>query len=453
LYIDKSLQLPEILLQSVQTKNDYIQTGLNNGIQIVAVPDPSLHYAVVGAFVAMGPRFEPLHETGISHFIEHMLFQGSKAYPTSEEITRAVDRIAGQIIASTSPEYCYFGLAVHHKYLPEAIGILADILKHPLFDLDEIEHEKKIVLEERAQFHDRYQHNLSVDELLYNLLTRSDDQDISIIGTATNIEKFHRDVLIDYWQRFFVARNIVLSVAGAFDFDQTLVKLGEHFEDIPMGAAAQPQAQQSVEEGPKWIFRPQAGPTLSVALAWRAVAFDHPDYAGYAAITEFLGAGTNSRLFTRIREELGLVYDISSTLVSGSRLGWLQVDTIVRPSNYTRTLDAIFRVVDDFLVRRLSEEELAICKEKLKCSLEIAHDDPAETASWYAKQALFLRNTNRIITLAQELEQIENLSVDRLYDVAQETFAPRHCYLVVVGPVNWLLKRRTRRLMSCLDRD
>lgn len=433
----------------MHVKPDYLQTVLDNHLPVVASPDPDRHYFVVGALVGMGPRFEPLDKTGISHFIEHMLFQGSENYPTSVKITRAIDRITGQILASTGPEYAYFGIMVHRKYATEAIEILADLLQRPLFDAKEIEQEKKIILEERAQFHDSRQRNLSVDELLYNLLTRADDPDISIVGTASGIGAFDRDLLVEYWRQFFVARNMVLTVAGGFEFDETTAAISKHFAGMPAGTSADPQPDHDVQAGPRWIHRRQAGSTLSVGLAWRTVPFDHPDYAAYVAVSEFLGAGTNSRLFNRIREELSLVYDISSVQVSGSRFGWLEIDTTVRPKNYIPTLKEIFRVIRQFTSEPIDEAELAVCKEKLRCSLEIAHDDPAESASWYAKQTLFAngRGPRHIISLADELEQIENLTVDQLFDVAKRVFTPANGYLVVVGPVNWRLKRRTQRLI------
>lgn len=430
----------------MENKQDYTQAVLPNGLRIVAVPDDRLHYFTIGAYVAMGPRFEPLAHTGISHFIEHMLFQGSQKYPTSEDITRAADRITGQIAASTSPEYAYFALAVHRKYAGQAIEILAELLQRPRFELDEIEHEKKIVLEERAQFHDRAQRNLSVDELLYNLLTRSREQDVSLVGTAANIGQFDRDMVRNYWKQFFTAGNTVLVAAGGFEPDAVAAKIANEFEPMPAGRPAEPQAAENPRPGPEVVFRRQDSPMLTVALAWRAVSFDHPDYAAYAALSEFLGAGTSSRLFTRIREELGLVYDISSGLVTGSHFGWLQIDTTVSRSNYVATLDEILNVVDEFVERPADEQELAVCREKLRCGLEIAHDDPAETAAWYGKQTLLLP-PDRILSLQDELRQIEELSMDQLVRVARSTFTPDGCHLVAVGPINWFDRRRTRRLV------
>ncbi len=431
----------------MKNRLNYITITLANNLRVVAVPQEHLHYFVIGAFVAMGSRFEPISHTGVSHFIEHMLFQGSKAYPTGTDVTMAVDRIAGQIVASTSPEYCYFGLGVHRKYSDEAIAILADILQYPNFDPEEIEHEKKIVLEERAQFHDHQQRNLSIDELLFNLLTRAEEQDISLVGTVATIAEFRREMLVDYWKRHFVAENMVLVVAGAFDEAETFPIIRRHFDALPSGQTAEPQELQISRKGPGVVFRHQSSPMISLAMAWRAVPFNHPDYSAYAAVCELLGAGNSCRLFNRIREELGLVYDISCSLVSGSEFGWLQIDTSVSGKNYKRTLLEIMKTVEQFINDPLSQDELEVCKEKLVCGLQIAHDDPTETASWYARQTLLL-GADRIISLEEELTQINALTVDSLIEVSKRMFVPENYQTAVVGPVGWRDRRRTRTVIQ-----
>ena len=425
---------------------NYHKTTLDNHLPVVAVPNNTLHYFVISAYVGMGTRYEPANLCGISHFLEHMIFQGSRGFADSASISRAVDQIGGQILASTSGEYAHFGIGVHKKHFSRAIEILADIMMYPKFDPFQIEQEKRIVLEERAEYHDQRQRNLSVDELAYNLLWRTDRQDLSIVGTDRTIESFTRELIHRHWQQFFLANNMVICLAGAFDVPAALERVSDAFGSMPSGQLPSPQPVDLSQDRPAWVFRKLHTPAINVMLSHRAVPFDHRDYTAYWVLSEALGAGVGSRLFLQIREQLGLVYDISSSLRCGTELGALDIRLTVRPANLVKTLRKVLQIVSDLARQGISQEELDVCKEKLRCSLEIGLDDPVETAGWYGRQELLLRG-RKVISFNDELDQIDRLTLQDVANVCRQAFVPERRNLVAVGPVGLWSSRAARKLL------
>jgi len=433
--------------KGVVMTGQYEKTTLPNGLRIITVPNNRLHYFVVSAYVGMGPRYEPVESCGISHFLEHMIFQGSRSFPDSSALSRAIDRIGGQILASTSGEYTHFGIGVHKKYFARAIEILADILLYPKFDPQEVEQEKRIVLEEQAQYHDRRQRNLSVEELAYNMLWRRDQQDLSTAGTTETIRGFTDETIRRHWRRFFVAGNMVICLAGAFDVSHAIDRVSEAFGSLGNGDVPQPLPADLSQHEPRWVFRKLHTPAMNVVLSHRAVPFHHPDYTAYWVLSEALGGGSSSRLFLRVREQLGLVYDISAGLTCGADLGALDVATTVREEHLVETVREILRITNELARDGISREELEICKEKLRCVLEIGLDDPVETAGWYGRQELLLRE-RKVISFEDELREIDQLTLEDVARVSRESFVPQRRNLAAVGPVGFRRRRIVANLLA-----
>lgn len=424
-----------------------VRTRLDNGVRVARVCRPEMHSFVISAYVGVGSQHERPEHSGLTHFVEHMLFQGTETYPAGLDLMRAIDSIGGNMNGMTSVDFAAFSIGVHRKYARQAVQILADILLRPVFDPNEIEQERAIIQQERAQFHDQRQRNLSVEELAYNLMWRGDQIDLSLIGTDRTIRGITRDMLLEHWQRYFVGSNTVLCVAGAFDADEIEDTIAEQFGHMTQEDVPALQFDVANQDRVRSVFRYTPTPTIAMMLCHRAVPFHHADYTAYWVVAEILGGGICSRLFTRVREELGLVYDIAANLNAGSQVGSLDIYTNVGKGNCVATLEETTRILDHLSQAAIESEELELCREKLRCGLEISLDDPFEIAGWYGRQEL-LGPADRVITFDDELREIEQLQLEDVRRVAGQVFQPEQRTLAAVGPVGMFKRGQLRNVVS-----
>ena len=221
---------------------DYRREVLPNGLSVLGVEREDLHSFVCSVYARVGPRFEPPNETGLSHFLEHMLVQGSEKFPTSNAIMRGVEDLGGVIEAQTYPEMIRLVFAVHRKHWPEVMNIASDVVLRPLFDPAEVEQEKAIIAQEVLQNRDREGRNISASELAYELLFKDNVSEAGMRGSPQIMARFDRAMVDAHYRRFFVPANMVLCLAGGFDYDEVLGAVAEEFGRMASGPAPQVSA-------------------------------------------------------------------------------------------------------------------------------------------------------------------------------------------------------------------
>jgi len=425
----------------------YNRKVLPNGLRLIGIENSSVHSFVCGAHVHIGPRFEHPHETGLSHFLEHTIMQGSAKFPSSNEIMRAVEDLGGVMDAATLPEYMNLSLAVHRKHWRRGMEILSDVLLHPLFDEQEVEQEKRIVAQEIRQHRDQQWRNISAWELAYNLLFKEELDEGGIRGSPALLESFNRDTVESYYRRFFVPQNVVLCLAGNFDFEEVCGEVAGSFEGWSSGAEVPEPIRSPI--GPRrrraiWRIT-QSLPMVECMLCYHAYpGGDERSYAA-SAVTEILGGGLSSRLFRRVREDLGLVYEIHSFPQTYSDTGSANISLRVDDENLTSAVEATLGVIQELLTDGVEAEELARYKESIRCGMEIMCDRPEAVVDWFGKQELILP-AERIITPRQYVEKQESLTRAGLQGIIEAVFDPEGAKLAIVGPFDHNSKEKLRTL-------
>jgi predicted Zn-dependent peptidase len=359
----------------------------------------------------MGPRFEPPQRLGLSHFLEHMVMQGSQRFPTSNDIMRAVEDVGGIVDAGTHAEYVSFVFAVHCKHWARVMEIASDVLLRPLFDADEIEQEKLIIAQEISRDRDRQGRNIDAAELAYCMVFNDR-------------------------RRFFRPDNMVVCLAGAFDFDQVIGGMRERFGTMAAGEgpAALPTALGITEGRRRAFYRAtEALPVAEVHLSHNAYPVGEERFEAGRAIARLLGGGLSSRLFTRVREELGLVYDIASHMQGYSNAGTLDVGLSVSVGNLVPACEAVLGVLGQAAQEGFASEELERYKETARCSIDILCDQAGHVADWFGRQEVLLGHQN-VLTPQQYVERQEALSEHDLLEAASEMLLERGACLAVVGP-------------------
>ena len=316
---------------------------LDNGIRVVSEKIPAVRSAAVGIWIETGARHEMPRVSGISHFVEHMLFKGTRTRD-ARTIAKTIDSVGGVLNGFTSREYtCYYAKVLGEK-LPLAIDLLADMVQNPIFDPEELEKERRVILQEIGMVED------SPDELSYNLFNQTFWQDHplgnSITGTATSIEALTRDDLCAFVRGRYCGEGIVVVAAGNVDHRQVVELITAAFDNItptlPEVSTHQPDYGRHLQLHEKYLEQ------VHICLGTRLLPQDHPNRFAAYLLNMILGGGMSSRLFQSIRENLGLAYSIYSSVDAHSDAGALAVYAAVAPADTRQTVEEILKELARF---------------------------------------------------------------------------------------------------------
>ncbi len=413
----------------------YKKRRLDNGLCLIGVENPALHSFGCDVRVHAGPRFEPRRHAGLTHFLEHMIVQGSAGFPSSHAITRAVEDLGGVIDASSHPESLELYLGVHRKHWARGLEILTDVLLHPLFEAEEVEQEKRIVAQEIAEYRDERQRNISASELAYSLMFKEQVDELGTRGNRNTLEGFDRELVQSHYERFFIPENMVVSLAGAFDFDEACGTLAGSLSAMKAGRDV-PRVLRGevVRHRARAFYRvTEKMPMVDVELSYHGCGPGSARFGAVMAAAQILGGGMSSRLFARVREERGLVYDIWSFPVGYSDTGSINLSLSVDSRNLVEALDATLEVVENLRREGVTADELERYKESVRCGMEILCDRPQGLADWLSWQELLLR-PERLMTPEEFVSRQEAITEEGLNEVIEDVFAADNANLAVVGP-------------------
>ena len=403
-----------------------VRDVLDNGLCLLTEAMPHVRSISLGVWLTRGSRHEPDSQSGISHFIEHMLFKGSTSR-SAKEIAQAIDSIGGQVDAFTAKEYAGYYVRVLDAHLPTALDILSDLVLHPAFQDADIEREKKVVLEEIKMVED------TPDDLVHELFTQYFWEHHAlgrpILGSPESVSGFTRDELRTFFEQSYVAPNVVIAAAGNLDHAHLRGLIESAFADLP-----------SCSSPVTWVA-PTVVPRLHVKdkdleqshLCVGTVGFqqDHDDrYVSYLLNT-VLGGSMSSRLFQHIREERGLAYAVFSGLNAYRDTGALTVYAGCATTSVEEVLDLVIEEMRTLADTAVPEDELQRAKDHLKGSLMLSLEHTSSRMSHLARQEIYF---SRQIGLDETLANVNRVTVDDLRRVARDLFADGALAATVLGP-------------------
>jgi predicted Zn-dependent peptidase len=393
-----------------------VKEVLENGLTLITESMPHVRSVAIGVWLKRGSRHETPEQTGLSHFIEHMVFKGTKTR-SAARIAEEVDSIGGYMDAFTAKEYASFHLKVLDQHLPLAVEILGDVLLNPLFDPIEMGKEKKVIFEEINMVED------TPDDLVMELFTEAfwPDHPLGrpILGTKKSVSGFGRDELSTFFRAVYHPGNIVVATAGNIDHAGTAALVRRHFAALEArrnggnGSAPVP-AVKVVTRSKNELEQ------VHLCLGTPAYPQAHHDRYGCYILNTILGGSMSSRLFQNVRERRGLVYSISSGVTAYSDAGALTI--------YAGTsLDSVDEVVRVTLeeCRRMRDEpvpdsELRRAKDHLKGSLMLSLENTGSRMSHLARQEIYFGRQFGLDEITEGIEQVRKDDVQR---IASEIFA------------------------------
>jgi len=427
---------------------------LPNGLRVLLVENPSLHSFVCSVYVRAGARFEAPERTGLSHFLEHMLLQGSENYPTFLDIMRSVEDLGGVVDGQTHSEYMKLAFGVHRKHWRSVMKVVADVIMRPLFDKGEVKQEKSIITQEISRHRDRKGRNISVYELAYELLLKEKLDEAGSRGSPQIMAGFDREMVLEHYRRFFVPENMVLCLAGGVGAGEALEEVRGCFAPLRGGDGPPELVAPDVKSmRARSIYREtEARPIVEALLCHRAYPLGHDRFDAFRAVSHLLGGGLTSRLFTRVREELGLVYDVGAYPQGYSDVGSLDVSFSVDVKNLVPAFEAVLDVMGEVAGENFTADELGRYKESARCGMEILCDNAAHVADWFGKQELLLGG-DRVLSPEDYIARQEALTLDSLRQALDEALTHSGANLAVAGPFADEQKRRMCELFPAEEAE
>ena len=401
-----------------------------NGLRLVTESMPDVRSVSVGVWLTRGSRHEDGERTGIAHFVEHMLFKGT-ARRTAEDIAQAIDSIGGQLDAFTAKECASYYIKVLDEHLPRAFDILSDLVLNPAFRDEDIEREKKVVLEEIKMVED------TPDDLVHELFTQQFWQGHPlgrpILGTRETVEQLTRESLREYFRRAYAARNFIISAAGNLEHDRVRELVSGAFGVLPV--EGQPVQSSAPVVVPKLIVRNKEFEQSHVCLGASSYPQDHEDrYVSYILNT-VLGGSMSSRLFQNVREKRGLAYAVASSLSAYRDAGSLTVYAGCDTQVVGEVIDLVVEELRGIKAAPMPEMELRRAKDHLKGSLMLSLENTASRMSHLARQELYFE---RQFGLDETLAGVESVTADDVQRVAGDLFGSGLLAATVLGPSNGL---------------
>jgi len=411
---------------AMQKRTDVIRRRLRNGLTIVCEPMPNIRSISIGVWLRRGSRHETNANAGMSHFIEHMLFKGTRNR-TAREISREVDAVGGNLDAFTSKEYaCYYARALSTE-MPLLVDLLSDLVQNPLFPRDEMTRERQVVLEEIKMIQDAPEEE--VHDIFLRHLYRDHPLGRSICGTATSVRRLDREKIRRFFRKTYVPSNLLVSIAGHFETRELLRRLRGAFSHLPSRPGGARETEPHTRSFPRILHRERLQ-QAHLCLGLPAINQTDNDRDAAGVLNTILGGSMSSRLFQQVREERGLVYSIGSGLYPHRDTGYFLVSAACSPGNIREVLEVTLAILRDLAGKQVPEEELGRAKGHLKGNMMLGLESSVGRMSSLALQEIVF---GRQISLDAAMRRIDAISGKDIQRVAKRLFDGKRLSLAIVG--------------------
>jgi predicted Zn-dependent peptidase len=379
--------------------------------------------------LGVGSRFEDDRIGGISHFIEHLFFKGTRRRPSAKEIAEAIEGVGGVINASTDKEVTVYWTRVPADRVDLAVDVLFDIISNSQFAPNDVERERMVILEELKMYLDQPQDY--VHSLFERIMWPNHPLGRDIIGTIESVSSTSRDDLLTYLQGHYRLPNLVMAMSGAVQPDQALQLIESRLtlpEELNGSGEFVPAPGPLTE--PVVLLHRKDTEQAHICLGTRAVSYLDPDRYALDLLNTILGEGMSSRLFLEIREKRGLAYDVHSFSSKHSDAGYFAVYMGVDPAKAEEAVNAVMAELRRVASEQVPEEELVKAKEFTKGRLRLGLEGTNSLATWLCQQELL---TGKVKTVEEVIQLFEAVTLEDIQRVAQRVLS-QPVQLAVIGP-------------------
>jgi predicted Zn-dependent peptidase len=406
----------------------YKKVTLDNGLRLVTAVMPHTRSVSISFFIGAGSRYEDDKHAGISHFIEHMLFKGTKKRPTSVAVCTPIEGVGGIVNAGTDKELTIFWCKIAQTHFDSALDVLVDILLNSLFDPAEIEKERQVIIEEINMSLDSPAQRVSMllDELLWPGHALGRD----VAGTKDSVAAISREMMLDYLAQRYRPGNAVLAIAGDIKHREVAATVRRAMAGWPKGQPHHTYFPFQEKIGRRVLIEKRDTEQTQLCLALPGLSIVHPERFKMDLLNIILGEGMSSRLFTVIRDKLGLAYSIQSYAEHLLDTGAFTIAAGVDNKNLRVAVKAILEELAR-LKEIIPETELAKAKELFKGRILLRMEDSRSVAGWIGGQEILM---GEILTVDEVIAIVEAITAGELQKLAEDLLVGEKLRLAVVGP-------------------
>ena len=398
---------------------------LKNNIDVVSFLMPFTETVTVLTLVKIGSRYEEERLQGISHFLEHLFFKGTKKRPTTIEIAHELDNMGAEFNAFTSKEYTGFYITAASKYIDIILDILSDILLNSLFKEEEIQKERGAVIEEMNMFQDtpmRY-----IGDVFEELLYGDTPLGRKVIGAKKTLNNMKRDDFINYFKENYNSQNIVISIAGKFEN----LNLEKFLGNIKRGKKSEYEKYTDNQKIPQVFIMDKKTDQAQVAIGYKTFSVFDKRRTILDVLATILGGGMSSRLFTEVRERRGLCYFVRTFAEHYLDQGYIGTFSGVTLNKIDKAIKIILQEHKKIIKYEISPKELNKAKEYIKGKFLLSAEGSYDIAHFIGMEKLIL---DRVISIEDYFKEIQGVTTIAIKKIAQEIFIPEQLNLAIIGP-------------------
>ncbi len=430
-------------INASQNSIPYTKTTFKNGLRLILVPMEQNQTVTAMVMVATGSDYESVEENGISHFLEHMCFKGTVKRPVSKLINSELDAIGSLSNAFTGNEYTGYYAKAHARHTEKVIDIISDLFLNSTLPKGEIEKERGVIIEEINMYEDRPDHK--VGEVYDKLIYGDQPSGRPIIGPKENILKFSQQDFIDYRAKHYIAEKTVIVVAGHIDDQKVIQQVETLFKDISTNKAPVKVVNTIEQVEPRIALAEKKIDQTHLVLGFKGINRFDPDYWKANMLSTLLGRGMSSRLFQKMREELGICYYIGTYLDTGIDSGNFNIRAGVANERVEEAIKGIIEELKRVKNEPVSEEELRKIKDLKIGRMYLGLESSDDLADFYGFQELY---NEPILSPEDETKKIEEVTAEDLKEMAEKFFVSSHSNLAIIGPHDEKLKVELMELLK-----
>ncbi|MBU0569596.1 insulinase family protein, partial [Patescibacteria group bacterium] len=410
---------------------NYKLTKLSNDLRVIVVPMANLESATITVWVGVGSRYETFRVGGISHFLEHIVFKGSKKRPSAREISTAIDSFGGEFNASTSKEWTNFYIRARTGKMETAMDVLSDMVLNPILRPADIEREKGVILEEMAMYEDTPV--AKIGDYFERLVFSGNSLGRDIVGSRETVKKINKNDFVSYRNTHYGSSNVVVTIAGGITNRRAIDLAEKYFAGLETKPKTNFKKFTNKQKKPKIMLVSKKIEQAHLVLGFLGNKRMHKDRFAEVILTSILGGGMSSRMFTEVREKRGLAYAVQTSSDHSLDTGYLSTYVGADVARVDETikvvLDQYFGIADGRFP--ITKKELVKAKEYVKGHLALSLESTTAVNHFVGIKELL---DGKIETPEDVYKDIDKVSVGDIVKVANEFFVPSRMNMAITGP-------------------
>ncbi len=421
----------------------YNKKTLPNGLRVITVPMPSFESATALVMVGAGSRYENKKNNGISHFLEHMAFKGTRTRPTFMDIAGLIDGIGGEFNAFTNKEYTGYYIKAAKNNIEICLDLLSDMIQNSLLDPGEIEKEKGVIIEEINLYEDTPMRKIG--DIYERLLYGDTPLGWDIAGEKEIIRSITREDFMSYLQKYYSPSNMTVVLAGGIDVKKSEELVHKYFSNMRPFKAGKFLKIKESQKKPQMLIKNKKTEQAHLALGFRTIPIDSPEKYPLWVLSNILGGGMSSRLFSEVREKRGLAYYVRASSEQYMDAGSLTVNSGVDPKRAHEAVEVIISELKDLRdgKKPISKDELKKAKENIKGHVVLELEDSRSASIFYSTQDIL---EEKILNPDEVLKKIDKVTEAEVMKVAKKYITEKTLNLALIG--DFTSKVKFEKLLS-----